>query len=654
MKKTINTILIIILSIFLFSCENNKVFLVNSSNTIYVRKIENLDEDFIMGADVSSVISLENSGVKFYDFEGNEEDIFRTLAQSGITHIRVRVWNDPYDSNGNSYGGGNCDINNAIEIGKRAKQYGLKLIVDFHYSDFWADPSKQMCPKAWQGMDIETKANSLYEYTKYCLTKLKDEKIDVAMVQLGNETNGKLAGETTWMNIVFKLMTSGSKAIREVYPKALIAVHFANPEKTDSYYTYASKLDYYDLDYDVFASSYYPYWHGTLENLQTVLSDIASTYDKKVMVMETSYAYTSEDFDFNGNTISSETSATFKYPFSIHSQVNCMLDIIETMANTTNGIGVCYWEPAWITVGQNSYEENSKLWEEYGSGWASSYAKEYDPNDAGKYYGGSAVDNQALFDSTGHPLESLKVFALARIGNIIDLFPYVIEDTNIQVDINSQIDLPQTVNAIMIDGSKQVIDVKWIDVNPTITSIPGNYRIVGSAKDMIAICNLSIVELNYIANYSFELDDNKTQIPNNWNLINNGNPNELYVEDKVSDSLSGNKHYHFWSDNSNKIDFNLEQELANLKQGKYKFSMSIMGGDCINQNIYIYVKLNDEIISKENMTITTYNNWDTKQIDNINYNGTDKIVVGIHVETSGQGNGAWGKIDDALFNTVIE
>ena len=110
-----------------------------ASETLFVEKVENLPEDFIFGMDASCVPALEASGVKYYDYDGNEADVFETLAKSGYNYIRVRVWNDPYDENGNGYGGGNCDINTAIEIGKRATQYGLKLLVDFHYSDFWAE-----------------------------------------------------------------------------------------------------------------------------------------------------------------------------------------------------------------------------------------------------------------------------------------------------------------------------------------------------------------------------------------------------------------------------------------------------------------------------------------------------------------------------------
>lgn len=129
-----------------------------TSEGLYVSKVENMPDDFILGMDASAVLSLEKGGVKYYDFEGSEADVFQVLSDNGLNYIRLRVWNDPYDSRGNGYGGGNCDIDAAVEMGKRATAAGMKVLIDFHYSDFWADPNKQMVPKAWKGMDIETKA----------------------------------------------------------------------------------------------------------------------------------------------------------------------------------------------------------------------------------------------------------------------------------------------------------------------------------------------------------------------------------------------------------------------------------------------------------------------------------------------------------------
>lgn len=388
------------------------------SDTLCVQKVENLPEDFIFGMDASCVPALEAGGVRYYDHAGTQKDVFEILRKNGLNYIRVRVWNDPYDAAGNGYGGGNCDLDNAIEIGKRATKYEMRLLVDFHYSDFWADPGKQMPPKAWQDFDIEQKSEALYNYTKESLQALKNAGVHVGMVQIGNETNGFFCGERDW-EAICTLLSAGSKAVREVMPYALVAVHFTNPEKAGTYADYAQKLSAYGVDYDVFASSYYPYWHGSLENLAAVLSHVATTYHKKVMVAETSYAFTTTDTDFHGNTVGAGGGVS-GYPLSRQGQADFLRDLTDTLVNNTqNAIGLCYWEGTWISAGGKTWQENSKLWEKYGSGWASSYAASYDPKDAGNYYGGNAVDNQAFFTQDGKATEVLKVFALMQRGNPI-------------------------------------------------------------------------------------------------------------------------------------------------------------------------------------------------------------------------------------------
>ena len=626
-----------------------------ASDTLYVKKVENLPEDFIFGMDISSVLAEEASGVNYYDFDGNETDLFRFLADCGINYIRVRVWNNPYDDAGNGFGGGNCDINTAVEIGKRATACGMKLLVDFHYSDFWADPGKQMVPRAWKGMDSEQKEEALYEYTLDCMNRLKEAGVDVGMVQVGNETNGVLCGEKVWSDIAH-LMDAGARASREVYPEALIAVHFANPENPDSYRKYAEKLAYYEqygrIQYDVFATSYYPYWHGTLDNLSDILTEIADTYGKKVMVMETSYAYTEMDTDFSGNTIGGGGGIVKDYPFSVQGQANSIRNITDTVVNRTPaGIGVCYWEGAWITVGTDSWEENHEKWEQYGSGWATSYAAVYDPNDAGKYYGGSAVDNQAFFDATGHPLESLKVFRLMRSGNEIAPVPDALEEPEILCDLNMPLVLPDTVNAIMTDDSRQEIPVTW-DLTAEQDRImhesgPARYEITGRAGGMDAKCCVSMIEYNYLQDYSFE------EGGTGWTFTDLKNADQLYVEDKKTDSLTGSKHAHFWSAAKDSVEFTLEQTVTDLPEGKFKFSLSVMGGDCGETDIYAYVKIDGkEAARSEQIPITGWNSWNSGTIAEFDHPAGSEVTVGIYVKCQGAGNGAWGKIDDAMLNSV--
>jgi arabinogalactan endo-1,4-beta-galactosidase len=548
--------------------------------------VEGLPEDFLFGMDASQVPALEASGVKYYDRDGMEQDVFRILAEHGVNCIRVRVWNDPFDAAGHGYGGGNCTADTALEIGKRATKYGMSLLVDFHYSDFWADPGKQQAPKAWKDMDLETKAQAVEQFTRETLQKLKAAGVDVGMVQVGNETNGALCGEREWSALV-KLMAAGSGAVREVFPEAKVAVHFANPE-SGAYPTYASNLKLYGLDYDVFGTSYYPYWHGSLENLTRVLKTVREKYGKDVMVLETSYAWTLEDSDFSGNTISESSAVAKPYPYSLQGQVSSLRDVTQAVADA-GGIGVCYWEGTWISVGGASKEENQKLWEQYGSGWASSYAAEYDPDDAGKWYGGCAVDNQAFFDAQGHALESLMAFNLIRYGNV---------------------DVPEPVT----------------EPEPT-----------EPTRDP-----LTVEEGNLLRNPGFETGGDDP-----WVADNIGGCKELNIERKTGDSRTGDWHYHFWSPDAGKAEFTLEQTPEGLETGTYDFTIWIMGGDCGDAEVYAYAKLDGETVATAPMEITVWNEWHAGAITDIEYTEGQALTVGICVKAPAAG--AWGKVDDAVL-----
>ena len=611
---------------------------------LYVKKVENLPADFIFGMDASSVLAEEASGVKFYDFDGNEQDVFKTLAENGVNYIRVRVWNDPFDENGNGYGGGNCNIDTAVAIGRRATKYGMKLLVDFHYSDFWADPGKQMTPKAWKGMTIDQKEEAVYQYTKESLQKLKDAGVAVGMVQVGNETNGHVCGESNWVNMC-RIFSAGSRAVRQVLPEAKVALHFANPETAGRYKEYAYTLDAQGVDYDVFASSYYPFWHGTLENLQSVLTHVNRTYGKQVLVVETSYAYTPEDTDFSGNTISAGSAVDKPYPYTVQGQANSVRDVIETVANTPGGMGVVYWEGTWITVGGKSWAENSAIWEKYGSGWASSFASGYDPKDAGQYYGGCAVDNQAMFGPDGKPLQSLRIFNLVRYGNEVPVKADAVMDVSLSAVVGGRFEYPKTVEAVMTDGSVRNVPVEWVICDCAYTAETGKYQIEGTAEGLPVKAYLTIEEVNLLQNGSFESGDLSP-----WKLTELGKADQLYVENKPSDSLDGQYNFHFWSAAQNSVEFKLEQTVSNLEQGDYAFRISIMGGDSGESEIYAYVMRGGEVIAAAPMKITAYGSWDSGEISGIFCEDGDELTVGIYVCCAGVGNGAWGKIDGAELN----
>ena len=456
------------------------------TNEIHINPIVFQNPDFIRGMDVSSVIALERSGVVYKNEKGSKEDIFKILADNGVNYIRVRVWNDPYNASGNGYGGGNNDVNTAALIGKRAARYGMKLSVDFHYSDFWADPGKQKAPKAWAGMTMEEKTDALYAFTATSLKTIRDAGADIGMVQIGNETTMGIAGENTWYNMA-QLYNAGSQAVRAFDPDVLVAIHYTDPE--DSYIkTLADFLHDYNVDYDVFATSYYPCWHGSLSNLTQVLDYAAQTYGKYVMVAETSYPYTLDDSDGHPNTVSewnNNSGENMLWDFSPQGQADEVRAVMNAVNEVDNGrgLGVFCWEGAWITVGdvtglggkqyQSRVVLNKTIWEKFGSGWAASYCGEYDPDDGGKWYGGSAVDNQAFFAPDGTALPSLRIFADVlpegsyRLGDadgsgeidVIDATCIGRYCANMPTDIPEETLLHGDADG---DGSLTIIDATWI------------------------------------------------------------------------------------------------------------------------------------------------------------------------------------------------
>ena len=604
---------------------------------IVVEKIENLPADFINGVDISSILALEKSGVTYRDWDGQTADIFDVLESADVNYVRVRVWNDPFDATGNGYGGGDNDINAAVAIGKRATAHGMKLLVDFHYSDFWADPAKQKAPKAWSEMTVAQKATATEAYTADSLNQLKDAGVDVGMVQVGNETNNGVAGVTGFANMA-QIFSAGSKAVRAVYPDALVAVHFTNPERAGSYASIAKNLDTYKVDYDVFASSYYPFWHGTLANLTSVLTTVANTYGKKVMVAETSWNYTLEDGDGHENVIK-PTSGFTQYPATVQGQATAVRDVMEAVADVGSaGLGVFYWEPAWLPVGPPSQlTQNKTLWERDGSGWASSFADEYDAEDAGKWFGGSAWDNQALFDFTGNPLESLRAFQYARTGATAPREVTAIESVALRLPDGTAVSLPATVQVTFNDGAVEAHPVTWRSSVDWIRG-PGTYTITGRTDSGLTVtATVVITAVNPVRNPSFEDADLSM-----WTISGAG---AAVTAD--ADASDGAKSLKFWRGSA--YSFAAAQTLTGVPAGTYRLSATSHGALAGATDTLTLSATTGGTESTAPITLDGWKVYSTATTGDVVV-GSDGIVTIRAAYTLSAG--AWGNIDNFRLTRV--
>lgn len=620
----------------------------SEESTIFVEPVDGISDDFYRGMDASAVLALENSGVKYYNFDGEEQDVFMTLAQAGVNYIRLRVWNDPYDENGNGYGGGNNDVATAIALGQRATKYGMKVCIDFHYSDFWADPKKQFVPKAWEGMDIEEKSDALYNFTLESLTQLLDAGVDVGMVQIGNEINNGMSGETDVAN-VRKLLTAGSKAVREAAANSgkeiLVAVHYTNIDDMKKLDTLLTGLQVKEIDYDIVGLSFYPYWHGTIEDLKNAIIHIRDTYGKKVYVAENAYCYTAEDGDGSANSVEGTDDLAEGYSASVQGQANEVRDVCAA-ASEAGAEGVFYWEGTWIPVGPAD-ADNSDLWEKYGSGWASSYASGYDPKDAGQYYGGCSWDNQAMFDFTGHPLASLNVFKYLKYGATAPLAVDSIPAVTVACNIGTDPELPDTVSVIYNDRSEAQVPVIWntADVAAIDTENGGNFTVSGTLEDGTEVtAAVTVDRINYVQNPSFE--DSDTSM---WTVNYSGEADPTDYQVKAADAHSGEVAFHFWSGSAD-MDFSIEQSFTDLEPGTYELSAFSQGGDLSDDASMELYALVDGMELTAPFKLTTYADWQNPAIPEIKV--TDgSLTIGVRYKCNVN---SWGTLDDVTLYKIAE
>lgn len=244
--------------------------------------------DKILGADISFLPQLESRGMKFSD-NGVPGDAIEIMKAHGFNYIRLRIFNQPANPKGYSPKQGFCDLEHTKQMAKRIKAAGMKFLLDFHYSDYWADPQQQNKPAAWVGEDFTALKKSLYDYTKDVMQQLKDQGTTPDMVQVGNEINHGMVwpeGAINNLDSLAQLIYEGVKAVKAVSPKTTVMLHIALGGQNAEARFFLDNMQKRNVPFDVIGLSYYPKWHGTLSDLKNNMADLAKRYPQQVMVAE--------------------------------------------------------------------------------------------------------------------------------------------------------------------------------------------------------------------------------------------------------------------------------------------------------------------------------------------------------------------------------
>lgn len=358
------------------------------------------------GMDCSSLEEVEHCGGRFFD-GGEEKDCLHILRSYGTDLIRLRLWNDPYTESGEPYGGGTNDFNCVVRLAGRAAALGMDWLLDFHYSDFWADPGKQCMPKAWRGISGIELEQMVYRYTKETLKSLQELKLIPHMVAVGNEISKGLLwpyGKIPEYKEIARLVSAGVRAVREVSGDIAVMLHLDNGGCNDLYRQWFDNyLSNSGEDFDCIGLSYYPFWHGTLEDLRRNMHDIGKRYGKPLIIAETSMGFSPEDYRSSeevaagiGRGMAATPELARKVPFSMTADgqaafLQALMELVYSVPGQL-GRGFIYWEPAWLPV--------------KGTGWSTKAGCDYIGETC---FGGNEWANQALFDYHGNALPALKV-----------------------------------------------------------------------------------------------------------------------------------------------------------------------------------------------------------------------------------------------------
>lgn len=647
-----------------------------------VNKVDALEgrDDFAFGVDASMIHDIEEAGGVFYNEEGYETDIFTLLRQGGANYFRVRLWNDPTNS-GITYGGGTNNLETDIELAKRAQEVGMNILVDFHYSDFWADPDYQVAPKEWSRLSYEDLLTEVETFTKESIEAFADAGVTVNAVQIGNEINNGLIdgfGDIDWANVdesfkrVSEILTAGIKGARSANDDIYTIIHLANGGSWDEFETFFTQLEKNNVPYDIIGASYYPFYHGSLDLLAENLQNCAETFDKPVMVMETSYGNTIDDEgnEWVGNTYNASFEDDGGYLTSVQGQMTSLRDVVDTVANINNdmGLGVFYWEPTMIPV--------APVVDQYGitevsAGWATAYGlcyKNYNNNqnvldaiaeNEDNNLNKSTWANQGFFNYSGQALPSLYTYSYIKEGlNEKEEIPLQYRDSAVTYTYNRADEddtLPETVKVETNLDAIRNYEVTWDEVDLTkdgTFTVTGAINWSGLPVDGRLTINLNLTVIqNYIRDGGFEKQIETSTSDNlggDWEIYSTSPDGEKVVKlnRKPVDVRTGTTDVNFFYSVSS-FGFDFGQDVVLDGAGTYSLTSYLMGIDMSDYEgtIEMYVSFDgdeESIDALQNMT-----GWSTGYRPlNIEFTVSDTTTVRVGYRAEGLSADVWGHIDD--------
>ncbi|NLK74912.1 MAG: hypothetical protein GX288_06435 [Clostridiales bacterium] len=551
--------------------------------------------EFIKGMDISFLPQILDQGAVFYDSQGSEREVFLLLKENGVNSIRLRIWNEPENV---PESGGYCDLKHTIAMAKKIKQHGMSFFLDFHYSDWWADPGKQNKPKAWEGLSFEDLKQAVYDYTKDVLLKMQQEGVMPDLVQIGNEIRSGMLfpdGEVPHYDCLIQLVNEGIAAVREVGKEygTKVVIHL------DQGGRYFYLRDWFDSalaagldDFDIIGVSYYPFWHGTFAEFKDTLVKLVERYKKPIIIAETAHAWRKTADGFIGE--QQEKIAGFPATPEAQRKVIDLVMNITASLKEDMGLGIYYWEPVVIPIKGEG-------------GWAS---------------------NMGIFDEEGKALPALECFKFDRSQFKPKEIAKIYEPGKVLEEIGKEVMLPRTVRVLYYDGSCPEIPVEWKTFD---NSKAGNIVVEGFLAKINEYVSITIElveklkeDYNFIANGDFE------EGLTGWEVEASDDRIKIELHPEFIDPFPAPPVNYLYIESPVNFTLDLTKELKGLVPGEYNLQVEYRGTNTTGVDVKLFAETNEK--QWETIIYPTDEDWTLYQISNIMV-GNGGIKLGLKLSS---------------------
>lgn len=521
--------------------------------------------DFYKGMDISFLPEYEDGGMTVYDLEKNKIDVFELLKRHGVNSIRLRIWHTPSNVPESK---GYCSLEQTIAMAKRIVEQDMSFMLDFHYSDFWADPGQQNKPKAWEGLTFEELKTAVYEYTRETLLTMKKEGVLPDIVQIGNEIRSGLLfpdGQAPHYKEMVQLINSGIEAARSVATAEEMKVMIHLDQGGRYFYLkdwFSNAFEAGLMDFDWIGLSYYPFWHGTFTDLKNTMQHLIDDYGKPIMIVETAHAWRRSASGFIDE--AQEKIAGFKATPEGQRQVLDLVSNIVASLPDNMGKGFYYWEPICIPKGE---------------GWA---------------------ENMGILDEAGNVMECIHSFEFVRDQVKVKEIAKVYELPKKTLKIGEVVTLPSECTVLLYNGDLDKRRIEWLveDQNLVYDTV-GEYCVTGKIKGEAyeVTQEFEIVE-EYVSKENLLTNTNWDDGLYAWKVECDANVMyQIYPE--FDDPFPAPPVNAIRVEGKSNFSYRLSQDVALAVDGEYCLEIEMQGTDTTGVEINLFVETKEQRYTKQ-------------------------------------------------------